>query len=153
MIKGNSTVIAEPSVVSSASVGPGLDVELEEGERRLTFREGIRTAVSLQITSTFLAAYFVQGLGADVRLSMEVGVTGLSVVTAYEGRVAAGPFVDSRFAGRARLAHLKERHFTPEGREQRIARALQALNETAPSFVTDSATWKWAAQEADIEDM
>ncbi|PWB81023.1 MAG: hypothetical protein C3F08_02920 [Candidatus Methylomirabilota bacterium] len=153
MMKGNSSVIDEPSVVSSASIGPSLDVESEEGERRLTFREGIRTAVSRQITSTFLAAYFVQGLGAEVRPSMEIGVTGLSVVTAHEGHVAAGPFVDPRFAGRVRLAHLKERHFTPEGREQRIAKALQALNEAAPSFVADSATWKWAAQEADIENM
>lgn len=153
MIKGNSSVIDEPSDVSSASVAPGLDVESEEAERRWTFREGIRTAVSWQIASTFLAAYFMQGFGAGVRPSMEIDVTGSSVVTVYEGQVATGPFVDPRFAGRARLAHLKERHFTPEGREQRIARALQALNEAAPSFVADSATWKWAAQEADIEDM
>jgi len=153
MIRGNSSVIDEPFVVSSASAGPSLDVESGEGERRLTLRGGTFTAVSRQIASSLLAAYFVHGLGAEVRSSMEIGVPGSSVVMAHEGQLVAGSFIDSRFAGRARLVRLKERYFTPEGREQRIAMALQALNAAGPSFMVDSATWKWAAQEADIEDM
>lgn len=153
MIRGNSSVIEEPFVVSSASVGPSLDVASGEGERRLTLREGALTAVSRQIASGLLAAYFVQGIGTEVRSSIEIGVPGSSVVMAHEGQVPPGPFVDSRFAGRARLVRLKEGYFTREGREQRIAMALQALNAAAPSFVVDSDTWKWAAQEADVEDM
>lgn len=153
MIRGNSSVIDEPFSVSSTSVELGLDVESGEGERRLTPREGTRTAVSRQIASSLLVACFTQGLGAAIRSPIEIGVPGLSVVMAIEGQVAASPFVDPRFVGRARLVRLKERHFTLEGKAQRIEKAFQALNAAAPSFVADSDTWKWAAQEADVEDM
>jgi len=52
-----------------------------------------------------------------------------------------------------RLAELKAKHFTPEGRKERIARALEILSLPGPSFKVDKETWRWAAQEAEIEDM
>jgi predicted nucleic acid-binding protein len=52
-----------------------------------------------------------------------------------------------------KLAELKAKHFTPEGRKERIARALEILNSPGPSFKADRETWIWAAQEADIEDI
>jgi len=52
-----------------------------------------------------------------------------------------------------KLAELKAKHFTPEGREERIARALEILSLPGPSFKVDRKTWIWAAQDADIEDI
>lgn len=51
-----------------------------------------------------------------------------------------------------KLLELKAKHFTPEGREDRIARALEILSLPGPSFKVDKETWIWAAQEAEIED-
>lgn len=47
----------------------------------------------------------------------------------------------------------KAKHFTPEGREARIAKALQVLEAPAPSFALDRETWKWLAEDADLEDL
>ena len=52
-----------------------------------------------------------------------------------------------------KLAELKAKHFTPEGREERIARALEMLNMPGPSFNLDKETWLWVAQAAEIEDI
>jgi hypothetical protein len=52
-----------------------------------------------------------------------------------------------------RLAELKAKHFTPEGREERIARALEILNLPGPSFNLDKETWIWVAQDVEIEDI
>ncbi len=52
-----------------------------------------------------------------------------------------------------KLLELKAKHFTPEGRKERIARALETLSLPGPSFKVDKETWRWAAQEAEIEDM
>jgi hypothetical protein len=52
-----------------------------------------------------------------------------------------------------KLAELKAKHFTPEGREERIAKALQALEMPAPGFTLDRETWKWIAEDADLEDL
>lgn len=60
---------------------------------------------------------------------------------------------DSDATGRAKLAWLKEAHFTQEARETRISRALRALAEPSPGFQLDKAMWKWIAQEKDIEDL
>lgn len=49
------------------------------------------------------------------------------------------------------LYELKTKRFTPEGREDRIARALEILSLPGPSFKVDKETWIWAAQEAEIE--
>lgn len=54
---------------------------------------------------------------------------------------------------RDKLAELKTKHFTPEGRKERIAKALEILSLPGPSFNVDKETWIWAAQEADIEDI
>ena len=51
-----------------------------------------------------------------------------------------------------KLLELKAKHFTPEGREDRIARALEILSLPGPRFKVDKETWRWAAQEAEIED-
>ena len=51
-----------------------------------------------------------------------------------------------------KLLELKAKRFTPEGREDRIARALEILSLPGPSFKVDKETWIWAAQEAEIED-
>ena len=54
---------------------------------------------------------------------------------------------------RDKLAELKAKHFTLEGRKERIAKALEILSLPGPSFNVDKETWIWAAQEADIEDI
>ena len=51
-----------------------------------------------------------------------------------------------------KLLELKAKRFTPEGREDRIARALEILSLPGPSFKLDKETWIWAAQEAEIKD-
>jgi len=52
-----------------------------------------------------------------------------------------------------RLAELKAKHFTAEDREQRIGKALAILDLPAPNFILDKETWKWAAENAEIEDI
>jgi len=51
------------------------------------------------------------------------------------------------------LAELKAKHFTVKGREERIARALEILNLPTPKFILDKETWKWAAENTEIEDL
>ena len=62
-------------------------------------------------------------------------------------------FYDPEATGRAKLAWLKEMHFTRETRDARISRALKTLAAPGPSFKLDSATWEWIAQDIDIEDI
>jgi hypothetical protein len=52
-----------------------------------------------------------------------------------------------------KLAELKAKHFTIEGREARIGRALEILNLPGPSFILDKKTWKWATENAELEDI
>jgi hypothetical protein len=52
-----------------------------------------------------------------------------------------------------KLAELKAKHFTAEDREQRIGKALAILDLPAPNFILDKETWKWAAENAEIEDI
>jgi len=59
----------------------------------------------------------------------------------------------SKETANGKLAELKARHFTPEGREERIAKALQALEMPAAGFPLDRETWKWIAEDADLEDL
>jgi hypothetical protein len=59
----------------------------------------------------------------------------------------------SKKAADGKLAQLKAKHFTSEGREARIARALEILNLPGPGFNADKETWIWAAENADIEDI
>ena len=59
----------------------------------------------------------------------------------------------SKDTAKDKLLELKAKHFTPEGREDRIARALEILSLPGPSFQLDKETWMWAAQQADIEDI
>ena len=59
----------------------------------------------------------------------------------------------SKDTPRDKLAELKAKHFTPEGRKERIAKALEILSLPGPSFNVDKEIWIWAAQEADIEDI
>jgi len=58
----------------------------------------------------------------------------------------------SKDATKDKLLALKAKRFTPEGREDRIARALEILSLPGPSFKVDKETWIWAAQEAETED-
>ena len=52
-----------------------------------------------------------------------------------------------------KLAELKAKHFTREGREQRIAKALEILNRPRPTFKLDRKTVKWIAQGVEIENL
>jgi|SRR5450830_894453 hypothetical protein len=53
--------------------------------------------------------------------------------------------------GRAHLEDLIKRRFLPEGKAERVARALKALHE-APSIELSHEDWAWVAENADIED-
>jgi hypothetical protein len=59
----------------------------------------------------------------------------------------------SKETANGKLAELKAKHFTPEGREERIAKALHALEARSPGFTLDRETWKWIAEDADLEDL
>ena len=59
----------------------------------------------------------------------------------------------SKDTARDKLAELKAKHFTPAGRKDRIAKALEILNLPGPSFNLDKETWLWVAQDAGIEDI
>ncbi len=52
-----------------------------------------------------------------------------------------------------KLAELKAKHFTAEDREERVGKALAILDLPAPNFILDKETWKWAAENTDIEDI
>lgn len=52
-----------------------------------------------------------------------------------------------------RLAELKAKHFTSEGREERIAKALEILSRSGPTFKLDKETVKWIAQDVEIENL
>ena len=52
-----------------------------------------------------------------------------------------------------KLAELKAKHFGAENREERIGKALALLDLPAPKIILDKGTWKWAAENADIEDI
>lgn len=51
-----------------------------------------------------------------------------------------------------KLATLKAKHFTDVNRDERIANALAILELPAPNFSLDKETWKWAAENGEIED-
>ena len=44
-----------------------------------------------------------------------------------------------------KLLELKAKHFTPEGREERLARALKIPGFPGSSFKVDKETWIWTA--------
>jgi len=52
-----------------------------------------------------------------------------------------------------KLGALKAKHFTDADRDQRIAKALAILDLPAPTFTLDKETWKWAAENSEIEDI
>jgi len=59
----------------------------------------------------------------------------------------------SKEIAKQKLAELKAKHFTPEGRKDRIAKALRALETARFGFALDQETWKWLAEDADLEDL
>jgi len=59
----------------------------------------------------------------------------------------------SKDTPRDRLAELKAKHFTPHGRKERIAKALEILSRPGPTFKLDKETVRWVAQDADIENI
>ena len=59
----------------------------------------------------------------------------------------------SKESPKDKLATLKAKRYTPEGRDARIARALEILDLPGPSFALDKDTWVWVAQEADVADI
>lgn len=78
--------------------------------------------------------------------------TVLAIATESEAGLTTSSY-DSRDIAKAKLKELKAKHFTKDGRERRIARALEILNLPGPSFKADKETWIWAAEDADIEDI
>lgn len=60
---------------------------------------------------------------------------------------------DSSEIAKAKLKRLKAKQFSVEGREARVAKALEILSLPGPSFHADKETWIWAAEDADIEDI
>lgn len=59
----------------------------------------------------------------------------------------------SKESPKDKLATLKAKRYAPEGRDARIARALEILDLPGPSFELDKDTWVWVAQEADVADI
>lgn len=53
--------------------------------------------------------------------------------------------------GESRLEELKRRHFTPEGKAERVARALAALNEEQPISLTPE-QWRQVVEDSPYED-
>ena len=62
-----------------------------------------------------------------------------------------GPY--ARLIRRTALHQLRAAQLPREEREQRIAKALAALRASNPLSGVDRATWKWAAEEPDLEDI
>jgi hypothetical protein len=50
-----------------------------------------------------------------------------------------------------KLAEAKRRHFTPEGKSERVAKALAALNEE-PRILLTAQQWKDLVEDSDLED-
>ncbi len=50
-----------------------------------------------------------------------------------------------------KLEILKKEHFTPAGREERIARARQALEQQEAIHLRPE-EWKWVAEDPDLEE-
>ena len=57
----------------------------------------------------------------------------------------------SKDTAKAKLAKLKAKHFAPESRKERVAKALQILEAPTPSFSLDRETLKWIAEDAELE--
>ena len=51
----------------------------------------------------------------------------------------------------SRLEALKRQRFTREGKAERVARSLSALNQRAPTRLTPE-EWRWVAEDPDIEE-
>ncbi len=51
----------------------------------------------------------------------------------------------------ARLEELMKQRFTPEGKAERVARALAALHQEEPIKLSPE-EWKWVAEDADLEE-
>jgi hypothetical protein len=93
-----------------------------------------------------LVASSSEGRGTDA--GMEAG----------SSSVSSSPFGTRReahyahpVAARARLAALKASRFSPAGRPARVQRALAALAASSPGFDLDRQTWKWIAEDVDLE--
>ncbi len=50
-----------------------------------------------------------------------------------------------------RLEELIKQRFTPEGKEERVAKALAALYQEEPIHLSRE-EWKWMAEDAELED-
>jgi len=51
------------------------------------------------------------------------------------------------------LERLKASHFTPEGRPERIAKALHALEGPKPSFQLSPEMWRQIAEDPELEEL
>ncbi len=51
----------------------------------------------------------------------------------------------------ARLKELMKQRFTPEGKVERVARAIAALHQEEPIKLSPE-EWKWVADDPDLED-
>ena len=73
----------------------------------------------------------------------------VETVSHHESHVAASSLVEQLAAGRLRA--LKQQKFPPEGKPERVAKALAVLQQ--PSAITLSKEeWKLIAEDPDLED-
>jgi hypothetical protein len=118
----------------------------------------IQSFVPARPGSSESSAQVILFFGAGVSFtSLRERLTGTSasvrdIATAGEA-VFATLSHDSREIAKAKLKRLKAQQFSAEGRESRVAKALEILSLPGPSFYADKETWIWAAEDADIEDV
>jgi hypothetical protein len=102
--------------------------------------------LALTTAFTFLSSHAVENDALTQLLSRSPQVTESRLLPDEDGP-------DARQIRRAALYRLRAALFPREDREQRIRRALAALHATNPLAGVDRATWKWAAEEVDLEDI
>ncbi len=58
----------------------------------------------------------------------------------------------TRASGQAELERLKAQQWSPKGREERILRAMRALNGPKPTFILSREEWKTIAEDPNLEE-
>ncbi len=138
----NPELSLEPAQVDNAAVK-------HNGGAQFTGIPFFSVTQAAPLMLAFAFAHAMAGKTVEVGQSVEFET---SVVLEKPPLGTLQPYFDSKAVARARLTRLKEMQFSHEGRDARITRALQVLSETGLNFQFDPSTWKWIAQEADIED-
>lgn len=109
------------------------------------------------VLSEWISQFKSASSAAFIFGSLPVSIVGASNTVLVIARASEAVFTtttyDSQEIAKAKLKRLKVKHFSPEGRGERVARALEILSLPGPSYQVDKETWIWAAQDADIEDI